>query len=71
MRTPNDTPTSTTTAAPSHRLAALPTYVFAWLDELKEAARLSAKAGTDPRSAYLQVYDWLTFLQETLVRSLR
>src|SRR5438105_9772095 len=39
MRTPNDTPTSTTTAAPSHRLAALPTYVFAWLDELKEAAR--------------------------------
>jgi hypothetical protein len=26
---------------------------------------------TDPRSAYLQVYDWLTFLQETLVRSLR
>jgi Domain of unknown function (DUF2017) len=27
--------------------------------------------GTDSRSAYLQVYDWLTFLQETLVRSLR
>jgi hypothetical protein len=27
--------------------------------------------GSDPRSAYLQVYDWLTFLQETLVRSLR
>jgi Domain of unknown function (DUF2017) len=25
----------------------------------------------DARSAYLQVYDWLTFLQETLVRSLR
>ena len=39
MRTPNDTPTSTATAAPSHRLTALPTYVFAWLDELKEAAR--------------------------------
>jgi Domain of unknown function (DUF2017) len=27
--------------------------------------------GTEPRSAYLQVYDWLTFVQETLVRSLR
>jgi hypothetical protein len=25
----------------------------------------------DPRSAYLQVYDWLTYLQETLVRALR
>jgi hypothetical protein len=25
----------------------------------------------DPRGAYLQVYDWLTFLQETLVRALR
>jgi len=24
----------------------------------------------DPRSAYLQVYDWLTYLQETLVRAL-
>lgn len=24
----------------------------------------------DPRAAYLQVYDWLTFLQETLVRAL-
>lgn len=24
----------------------------------------------DPRSAYFQVYDWLTFLQETLVRAL-
>jgi Domain of unknown function (DUF2017) len=32
---------------------------------------LSDVTGTDPRSAYLQVYDWLTFLQETLVRSLR
>jgi LL-diaminopimelate aminotransferase len=39
MRTSNDTPTSSTTAAPSHRLTALPTYVFAWLDELKAAAR--------------------------------
>jgi hypothetical protein len=25
----------------------------------------------DPREAYLHVYDWLTFLQETLVRALR
>jgi hypothetical protein len=25
----------------------------------------------DPRQAYLHVYDWLTFLQETLVRALR
>jgi hypothetical protein len=25
----------------------------------------------DPRGAYLHVYDWLTFLQETLVRALR
>jgi hypothetical protein len=32
---------------------------------------LADVAGTDPRAAYLQVYDWLTFLQETLVRSLR
>ena len=32
---------------------------------------LANVTGTDPRSAYLQVYDWLTFLQETLVRSLR
>jgi hypothetical protein len=32
---------------------------------------LADVTGTDPRSAYLQVYDWLTFLQETLVRSLR
>lgn len=39
MRTPDNTPTSTTTAAPSHRLTTLPTYVFAWLDELKAAAR--------------------------------
>ena|SRR5438874_2298223 len=39
MRTPNNTPTSTTPAAPSHRLTGLPTYVFAWLDELKDAAR--------------------------------
>src|ERR671939_193243 len=39
MRTSNDTPTISTTAAPSRRLTALPTYVFAWLDELKAAAR--------------------------------
>jgi Domain of unknown function (DUF2017) len=26
--------------------------------------------GDDPRSAYLQVYDWLTYLQETLVQAL-
>jgi hypothetical protein len=32
---------------------------------------LDDAAGSDPRSAYLQVYDWLTFLQETLVRTLR
>jgi hypothetical protein len=32
---------------------------------------LADVTGSDPRSAYLQVYDWLTFLQETLVRSLR
>jgi hypothetical protein len=25
----------------------------------------------DPREAYLHIYDWLTFLQETLVRALR
>ena len=38
MRTTNSTPTTSSTAAPSHRLTALPTYVFAWLDELKAAA---------------------------------
>ena len=32
---------------------------------------LADVTGSDTRSAYLQVYDWLTFLQETLVRSLR
>lgn len=32
---------------------------------------LADVTGNDPRAAYLQVYDWLTFLQETLVRSLR
>jgi hypothetical protein len=37
-------------------------------DYERELADVSA---ADPRSAYLQVYDWLTFLQETLVRSLR
>jgi hypothetical protein len=31
---------------------------------------LTDEPGTDPRSAYLQVYDWLSFLQETLVRAL-
>jgi LL-diaminopimelate aminotransferase len=39
MRTANNTPTIPTTAGPTHRLTALPTYVFAWLDELKAAAR--------------------------------
>jgi LL-diaminopimelate aminotransferase len=33
------TPTTSTTAGPTHRLTTLPTYVFAWLDELKAAAR--------------------------------
>ena len=33
------TPISPTTAGPTHRLTALPTYVFAWLDELKATAR--------------------------------
>jgi Domain of unknown function (DUF2017) len=32
---------------------------------------LTGASVTDPRSAYLQVYDWLTYLQETLVRALR
>jgi Domain of unknown function (DUF2017) len=31
----------------------------------------SALDPADPREAYLHVYDWLTFLQETLVRALR
>jgi Domain of unknown function (DUF2017) len=31
---------------------------------------LAAGGQAGPRSAYLQVYDWLTFLQETLVRAL-
>jgi LL-diaminopimelate aminotransferase len=39
MRTTNSMPTAPGTAAPSHRLTALPTYVFAWLDELKAEAR--------------------------------
>ena len=30
---------ATSTAVPTHRLTALPTYVFAWLDELKALAR--------------------------------
>jgi hypothetical protein len=36
-------------------------------DYEREMGRVSAD---DPRAAYLQVYDWLTFLQETLVRAL-
>jgi hypothetical protein len=32
---------------------------------------LSELDPADPREAYLHVYDWLTFLQETLVRALR
>src|SRR5256885_16846329 len=39
MRTTQDTPTISPMAGPTHRLTALPTYVFAWLDELKAAAR--------------------------------
>src|SRR5437868_304398 len=39
MRTTNTTPTTQPTAGPTHRVTALPTYVFAWLDELKAAAR--------------------------------
>jgi LL-diaminopimelate aminotransferase len=39
MRTINQTPTISPTAGPTRRLTALPTYVFAWLDELKETAR--------------------------------
>ena len=39
MRTTNSTPTTPSSAAPSHRLTTLPTYVFAWLDELKAVAR--------------------------------
>jgi LL-diaminopimelate aminotransferase len=39
MRIPQETPTTPTTAGPTHRLTALPTYVFAWLDDLKAAAR--------------------------------
>jgi Domain of unknown function (DUF2017) len=31
---------------------------------------LGTVSSDDPRLAYLQVYDWLTFLQETLVRAL-
>jgi hypothetical protein len=31
---------------------------------------LGGVGADDPRAAYLQVYDWLTFLQETLVRAL-
>jgi hypothetical protein len=31
---------------------------------------LGGVSADDPRAAYLQVYDWLTFLQETLVRAL-
>src|SRR5690349_9263655 len=39
MRITNTTATTPTTAGPTHRLTTLPTYVFAWLDELKAAAR--------------------------------
>ena len=31
---------------------------------------LGGLGSDDPRAAYLQVYDWLTYLQETLVRAL-
>lgn len=39
MRTTSNAPTIPMTAGPTHRLSALPPYVFAWLDELKAAAR--------------------------------
>ena len=39
MRITNTTATTPTTAGPTHRLTTLPTYVFAWLDERKAAAR--------------------------------
>ena len=33
-------------------------------------AELGGQDAGEPRTAYLQVYDWLTYLQETLVRAL-
>ena len=39
MQITDTTATTPTTVGPTHRLTALPTYVFAWLDELKAAAR--------------------------------
>ena len=39
MPTTNSTSATSTMAGPAHRLTALPTYVFAWLDDLKAAAR--------------------------------
>jgi LL-diaminopimelate aminotransferase len=39
MPTTHNTPATSTTAGPTHRLTALPAYVFAWLDELKASAR--------------------------------
>src|SRR5262249_61623974 len=38
-RAENRTETASAGLVPSHRLTDLPTYVFAWLDELKAAAR--------------------------------
>src|SRR5215467_15691903 len=38
-RAENRTETASAGLAPTHRLTDLPTYVFAWLDELKAAAR--------------------------------
>jgi Domain of unknown function (DUF2017) len=41
------------------------------LEITEDAAKLSQDLDpADPRSAYLWVYDWLTYLQETLVRAL-
>ncbi len=41
------------------------------LDITEDTAQRSADLDpADPRSAYLWVYDWLTYLQETLVRAL-
>ena len=39
MRITNPTPTISSPAGPTRRLTALPPYVFAWLDDLKAAAR--------------------------------
>ena len=47
MPTTNNPPETATIAGPTHRLTALPAYVFAWLDELKAAARARGVALLD------------------------